>query len=51
LKLADKVNGESPISSARGNITRDEGEMAFYRKKAQLKVHLFRGTNTAMPRD
>jgi hypothetical protein len=51
LELADKVDGGSPISSAGGNMTRDEGEMAFYGKKAQLKVHLFGGTNAAMPGD
>jgi hypothetical protein len=48
LEVVDRVGGGSPISNP-GGMTRDEGEMAFYGKKPQLKVHTHHGTNTAMP--
>ncbi|PMD31943.1 amino acid transporter-like protein [Hyaloscypha variabilis F] len=36
LEVVDRVGGGSPISNP-GGMTRDEGEMAFYGKKPQLK--------------
>jgi hypothetical protein len=51
LELADQGGGAIPNSDVGGNMTRDEGEMAFYGKKAQLKVRVLNGLNVAMSRD
>jgi len=51
LELADQARGAIPNSDVGGNMTRDEGEMAFYGKKAQLKVRVLNGPNAAMSRD
>lgn len=39
VELADPTGGGTPSSDDRGSTTRDEGEMAYYGKKPQLKVH------------
>jgi choline transport protein len=43
LELADQARGATPNSDVGGNMTRDEGEMAFYGKKSQLKVRVLHG--------
>jgi hypothetical protein len=40
LELTDQVAGASPNAGSGGHMTRDEGEMAFYGKKQQLKVRV-----------
>jgi hypothetical protein len=40
LELSDQVAGASPNADGGGHMTRDEGEMAFYGKKQQLKVRV-----------
>ncbi len=47
MELADQAGGAIPTSDAGRNMTRDEGEMAFYGKKQQLKVRLLNGSATA----
>ena len=51
LELADQAGGGTPTSDGGGNMTRDEGEMAFYGKKAQLKVRVLNSPAPAMSRD
>jgi len=38
LELADQAGGATSNLNVRGNMTRDERDMAFYGKKEQLKV-------------
>ena len=40
LELGDQPGGAVMISDFGGNMTRDDGDMAFYGKKPQLKVHI-----------
>jgi len=42
VELAHHVGGAILNSDVGGNMTRDEGEMAFYGKKAQLKVRVLK---------
>jgi threonyl-tRNA synthetase len=51
VEIADHAGGAILDSDVGGNMTRDEGEMAFYGKKAQLKVRVLNGPAAAMPRD
>jgi hypothetical protein len=51
VELADQTGGEILNSDVGGNMTRDEGEMAFYGKKAQLKVRVLNSPAAAMSRD
>ena len=51
LELADQAEGAILNSDGGGNMTRDEGEMAFYGKKAQLKVREPNSPAAAMHRD
>ena len=48
LELTDQVAGASPIADVGGHMTRDEGEMAFYGKKQQLKVRVVNSSLAAM---
>jgi hypothetical protein len=43
LELADQAGAATSNLYVGGNMTRDEGEMAFYGKKAQLKVRVLHG--------
>jgi choline transport protein len=38
LELSDQVAGATPNADGGGHMTRDEGEMAYFGKKQQLKV-------------
>jgi choline transport protein len=38
LELTDQVAGATPSADGGGHMTRDEGEMAYFGKKQQLKV-------------
>lgn len=49
FELADVAGGGDSNDDERRNMTRDEGEMALYGKKAQLKVCALVGLATAMP--
>ena len=49
FELADQAGGGVFDTNDRRDMTRDEGEMAFYGKKAQLKVRVLETLATANP--
>jgi choline transport protein len=48
LELTDQVTGATPNVDFGGHMTRDEGEMAFYGKRQQLKVRILKSPIAAM---
>jgi choline transport protein len=48
VELADQAGGPISNSDIRGNMTRDEGEMAYFGKKAQFKVRILNNPAAAM---
>jgi choline transport protein len=48
LELSDQAAGASPNADGGGHMTRDEGEMAYFGKKQQLKVRTLNSPVAAM---